>query len=1024
MAKTTTAQICLQLPLCALVFLFIILGHADSQSLQDEEQAVLLRIKQYWGNPPLLSRWSTASNSPHCSWTGIHCTDGSVTALSLFTFNIEGKFPPFICDLKNLTNLVLGNNSIADEFPRAIYNCSKLEQLDLSLNYFIGTVPSDLYRLDKLTHLDLSGNNFSGEIPATIGQMQQLTYLKLTNNLFNGSFPPEISNLSNLEMLGLGFMSNFKPSRLPSNYTQLKKLKYLWIPQSNMIGEIPESIGDMVSLNEVDLSTNGLSGKIPSSLFMLKNLSILYLHVNQLSREIPQVVKAVNLRVLDLSQNNLTGPIPEDFGKLTKLTGLSLFTNQFSGAIPESVGRLPSLMDLKLFDNNLSGTLPPDFGRYSPLREFQVAMNRLTGKLPENLCYGRNLIGVVAFDNDLTGELPESLGNCSALLTVSVKNNRLSGNIPSGLWTSTNMSIFTLSNNSFTGELPEKLSLKLSRLEINDNKFSGKIPVGVSSWKSLVVFKANNNLLTGSIPQELTTLSGLTTLFLHHNKLTGSLPSDIVSWKSLNTLNLAQNQLSGPLPKKLGSLPSLTDLDLSENQFSGQIPSEFGHLRLNILNLSSNHLSGVIPREFENPAYSNSFLNNPGLCAGSGSVNLRNCNFNPTKSNKISVQSLALIVASVVAAILLASCILLFVIRGYKKKHGLGAKWKITSFQRLNFTESKIRSGLTESNLIGSGGSGKVYRVPVNRIGDVVAVKKIWNKRKLDERLEKEFNAEVKILSSIRHSNVVKLMCCLSSENSKLLVYEYLENRSLDQWLHSKNRPPAISAGFGTVQNVVLDWPKRMQIAIGAAQGLCYMHHDCVPPIVHRDIKLSNILLDSDFNAKIADFGLAKLLIRQGEPATMSTVAGSFGYMAPEYAQSTRVNEKIDVYSFGVVLLELATGRQANQGDEHTSLAEWAWRHVQEGNDIVEAFDEEVKEPCYLEEMRSVFKLGIICTGTLPSTRPSMKEVVHILLRCGNQLAYGQKIVWNEYDFAPLLKNSKRERGLEEDNHSSLATIV
>ncbi|EXB59775.1 Leucine-rich repeat receptor-like protein kinase PXL2 [Morus notabilis] len=180
----------------------------------------------------------------------------------------------------------------------------------------------------------------------------------------------------------------------------------------------------------------------------------------------------------------------------------------------------------------------------------------------------------------------------------------------------------------------------------------------------------------------------------------------------------------------------------------------------------------------------------------------------------------------------------------------------------------------------------------------------------------------------------------------------------------------------------MLDWPKRLKIAIGAARGLCYMHHDCLPPIMHRDIKSSNILLDSDFNPKIADFGLAKLLVKQGELATMSAIAGTFGYIAPEYARTARANEKIDVYSFGVVLLELATGREAREGDEYTSLAQWAWRHLQEDKPIEEALDEDIKEPNNVEEMSCVFKLGIICTGTQPSTRPSMKDVLTVLLRC------------------------------------------
>jgi serine/threonine protein kinase len=186
---------------------------------------------------------------------------------------------------------------------------------------------------------------------------------------------------------------------------------------------------------------------------------------------------------------------------------------------------------------------------------------------------------------------------------------------------------------------------------------------------------------------------------------------------------------------------------------------------------------------------------------------------------------------------------------------------------------------LTENNLIGSGGSGKVYRVAINRAGDYVAVKRIWNNEKMDHNLEKEFLAEVQILGTIRHANIVKLLCCISSESSKLLVYEFMENQSLDRWLHGRKR--SSSMGTSSVHNSVLDWPTRFQIAIGAARGLSYMHHDCSTPIIHRDVKSSNILLDSELKARIADFGLARILAKQGEVHTMSVVAGSFGYMAP-----------------------------------------------------------------------------------------------------------------------------------------------
>ncbi|XP_076926935.1 receptor-like protein kinase 5 [Bidens hawaiensis] len=286
-------------------------------------------------------------------------------------------------------------------------------------------------------------------------------------------------------------------------------------------------------------------------------------------------------------------------------------------------------------------------------------------------------------------------------------------------------------------------------------------------------------------------------------------------------------------------------------------------------------------------------------------------------------------------------------------------------------------SCLTEANVIGTGGSGKVYRIAVGQPRGYVTVKRIWNKSKVDQGLENEFTSEVQILESIRHSNIVKLLCCLSSQTSRLLVYEYMVHQSLDRWLHGKKR----KLGPGLVPGFVLDWPRRLQIAIGAAQGLCYMHHDCSPPIVHRDVKSSNILLDSEFKAKIADFGVARILEKQKPGGCdVSSVVGSFGYFAPEYAYTSRINERIDVYSFGVVLLELVTGKEANEGDEDLNLAEWAWKHYEEGGSMVEALDQDIKDPdIYMEELSTVFKLGLFCTSALPSSRPSMRMFLRFL---------------------------------------------
>jgi tRNA A-37 threonylcarbamoyl transferase component Bud32 len=504
-------------------------------------------------------------------------------------------------------------------------------------------------------------------------------------------------------------------------------------------------------------------------------------------------------------------------------------------------------------------------------------MNNFKGSLPYNLCYHGKLQNLTVYENHLSGELPKSLGNCSSLVELKIYKNEFYGKIPSGLFWSTNLVFFMISHNKFIGELPQNLSSNISLFDISYNKFYGRIPIGVSSWTNVVEFKASKNYLNGTFPQELTNLPKLETLLLDQNQLKGSLPNDMISWKSLVTLNLSQNQLNGQIPISIGHLPSLGVLDLSENQFTGEIPSILP--RITNLNLSSNLFTGRVPSEFENPAFDRSFLNNSGLCADTPKLSLTLCNFGFKKLTKTSHWSLGLIISLILVTFLLALFALFLIIKLYRKRNqGFdNSSWKLISFQRLSFTESNIVSSLTEQNIIGSGGFGTVYRVPVDGL-TYVAVKKITSNRKLRQKLETSFRAEVKILSNIRHRNIVKLLCCIYNVDSMMLVYEYLEHSSLDKWLHNKNK---LSNMSGSARHVVLDWPKRLRIAIGIAHGLCYMHHDCSPPIVHRDIKTSNILLDSEFNAKVADFGLARLLIKAGQSNTMSAVIGSFGYMAP-----------------------------------------------------------------------------------------------------------------------------------------------
>ncbi|MCD7472286.1 hypothetical protein HAX54_013348 [Datura stramonium] len=618
--------------------------------------------------------------------------------------------------------------------------------------------------------------------------------------------------------------------------------------------------------------------------------------------------------------------------------------------------------------------------------ELHLGGKRIAGTIPSTICQLKNLTLIDLSNNNISGTIPVRLKDCSELQHLDLSKNSLRDRIPGELFGMKQLLNMYLNDNMLSGELPKQIQVsQLKNLNLSENYLNGSIPEDIGNLKNLVKLDLSHNSLSGSIINQLFQLYHLRHLSLSSNYLSGVIPDEMDLF-SLYDMDLSHNQLTGSIPKGFGDLPGLHALDLSYNQLSGDILLSIEHLRpRNTLRLCSNKFSGRISAEFVKLTFEENCFDESNLCSTSKNLSipgLPSCSSGDEVRKSSRPKHLIIIIPIVGAGVAIQLTWIFYMVRKHwwkTKKQNVKDDMKFISFQKLKVTTEDILSSLKDENIIGNGGSGKVYRVVIDQTGNTYAVKSIGHGKKSAGRPQKEFLAEVRVLGSIRHNNIVKLMCCVSSTDRKLLVYEYFEKQSLDKWLHRKQR----AASLGQSSTLALDWRKRLNIAIGAAQGLCYMHHHCTRPIIHRDIKSSNILLDSEFNAKIADFGLAKILARRDDdPETASAIAGTFGYIAPEYASTFKVNIKTDIYSFGVVLLELTTGREPIIRDEQMNLAQWALLQYKEGNSILEALDEEIMEVSNLEQMRGVFELGLMCTGASPSGRPSMKEVCYVLQRC------------------------------------------
>ncbi|CAH8383994.1 unnamed protein product [Eruca vesicaria subsp. sativa] len=908
-------------------FFFLILSLFSIVSSDDLQ--VLLKIKSSLleSNPNVLDSWKPNSDSNPCSFTGVTCnSNNSVTEIDLSRQGLTGKFPfPLLCDLTSLEKLSLGFNSLSGPVPSAMNNCTNLKYLDLGNNFFSGQFPD----VSSLSHLQ---------------------YLYLNNSAFSGVFPwKSLQNAKQLVVLSIGD-NPFDTTPFPEEIVSLTKLTWLYLSNCSIAGEIPPRIGDLTELRSLEISDSFLTGVIPSEIVKLNKLWRLEIYNNNLTGKIPPGFGSLtNLTYLDISTNRLEGDLSE-IKSLTNLISLQLFENQLTGEIPPEFGEFKYLVNLSLYTNKLTGPIPQGLGSLAEFDFIDASENQLTGPIPPDMCKRGKMKAVLLLQNNLTGTIPETYGNCLTLERFRVSDNSLTGTVPVRLWGLPKVEIIDLAMNNFEGPVTGdiKSAKMLGTLNLAYNKFSNELPEEIGDVEALTKVVINDNRFSGEIPSSIGKLKGLSSLKMQSNGFSGSIPDSIGSCSALSDLNMAQNALSGEIPHTLGSLPTLNALNLSDNELSGRIPESLSSLRLSLLDLSNNRLSGRVPLSLS--SYNGSFIGNPGLCSMT-IKSLNRCIESPGSRRDTHIFVLCIVFGSL---ILLASLVCFLYLKKSEKKEMRTLRhesWSIKSFRKMSFTEDDIIDSIKEENLIGRGGCGDVYRVVLSD-GKELAVKHIRSSGTdtknfssatpiLTEKegRSKEFETEVQTLSSIRHLNVVKLYCSITSDDSSLLVYEYMPNGSLYDMLHSCKKSN-------------LGWETRYDIA-----------------------------LDESFKPRIADFGLAKILqANNGGHDSTHVVAGTYGYIAPEYGYSSKVNEKCDVYSFGVVLMELVTGKKPIEAEfgESKDIVDWVSNNLKSKESVMDIVDKKIGE-MYREDAIKLLRVAILCTARQPGLRPTMRSVVHMI---------------------------------------------